>query len=234
MAFIERTQKLKKLILATLMALILLIVPAHVLASTYGSGGYSNCAYSTGCASSGSGSTPSSTTPAATQPTEILLNDFSDYFTSSGVQLDLSVGQSVGLDMITDGISHHYTITVSAIGDTYVDLTFSTVSLNGRTNVGETKEYDLNGDGKNDISITLNSIANGKANFTFKTVLGASTTTQPKNTTAAPASKPKGHSWLWLTFSIVAIVVALIIFFILWWRRRKRNQQPGPWGPPSN
>jgi hypothetical protein len=231
MAFLTTPSKLKKLILYPLFTLAILLVPAHVLASPYGSGGYSSCTYNDSCASSSSSSSPSSTTttPTTDQPTQILLNDFSEYFTSSGKQLDLSAGQSVSLDMVTDGVTQTYTITVGAIGDKYVDLIFSTASLNGRINVGETKEYDLNGDGKNDIKITLNSIKDGKANFTFATVLGASTTTTQPNLSTPKSVPEKGRSWLGIILSIVAIIIAALIFFILWWRRRKRQQQPGPW-----
>lgn len=230
MAFLHRLQKLKLLFLTSVVAAVMLLTPVQAWASTYGSGGYNDCAYNVGCPSGGSSSTPSgTTTPEEDKPGDILLNDFNEYFSSTGKQLTLEPGQSVHLDMVTEGVKQNYTITVGEVGEDFVNLTFSTDSLNGRLNVGETKEYDLNGDGKNDISITLNSITDGKANLTYKTVLGASTTTQPNSSTPRQTQQPEKRSWLGLIFSILAILIALFIFFILWRRRRKRDQQPGPW-----
>lgn len=212
----------------------LTLLPAGVFAASYGGGVYGGCPYSQGCAPSAPApsSNSTATTPAADQTTPVVLNNFSEYFTDGGKQLSLAAGQSVSVDLLTGGSVKRFNIGIATVGDNYVNLTLPNGSSDNQLLIGQTKEYDLNGDGKNDIKITLNSISGGKANLTFGAVLGASSTVKPNNNQPSTTSK-SSHSWWLPILSGIAIVIAITIFIILWLRRRKqRNQQTGPW--PQN
>lgn len=235
MAFLHNIHQWSRKIRITTILLFatLALVPATVHAASYGGGTYGGCAYSQGCSPSTPAASPNSTatTPPADQPVPVVLNNFSEYFTDGGKQLSLAAGQSVDVDLLTGGSVKRFSIGIATVGDNYVNLTIPGGSSDIQLLVGQTKEYDLNGDGKNDIKITLNSISDGKANLTFGAVLGASTV-KPNNTPAT-ASPQKSRSWTGIIISMAAIALAIIIFIILALRRRKqKQQQPGPW--PSN
>ncbi len=208
------------------------IVCAFVLqpvawAAVYGGGNYGACKYSQGC--SGSSSTPSSSSPSSSTPSSstslILLNNYDNFFSVNGQQLVLKAGQVLYFDVTANNETIRYSITINKVTSNYVDLTISPGAIKLRFFVGDTKQIDVNGDGINDISITLNAIKNGKATFTFK-VLGASTTTP---TPAAAAATKKPNHWI-LIISLVAIFVGLLIWLWLFLRRRhdRRNIQMPP------
>jgi len=211
----------------------LLIIPANVLAAPYGSGSYDDCKYSQGCDASGG---PITTTPPDNQGSIILLNDFSEFFTEDGKTLDMGVADVVHFNLTVDGQLEDYTITIKQVGDNFVILTFAPDSFDVTLTIGQSGQYDVNGDGKKDIKVTLNGISDGKANLSFSAVLGNSTV-QPSNDDSATVEKvavpQKGKSWLWMILSILAIVTAIFIFFILWRRRRKKDEEPGIWQSPT-
>ena len=219
--------KTKLFALAVCLAGLFLFVPS-VYSQAYGGGNYGACKYSQGCSSAtftptGNGTGSSSESPDTTS--KIILNNYDDYFTDGGVQLDLKEGQVIYVDIIVNGETVRYTITVTNVGDDFVDLLIGT---SGKTKIkvhlviGEIKKIDLDGDGTLDISITLNGIKNGKASFTFK-VLGATTQT-PVATTSTP--KKSSINWL-LWLSLAAIILGALISIILAIKKRRdKNNKP--------
>jgi hypothetical protein len=230
MTFLTQIRKIRNFLVTSLFAVSLgglFFIPARVLASTYGSGNYGSCAYGTSC--------PSSSNPTPTS-TDIVLNDYSEFTTGSGKQLTISAGQVVYFDVTVDGQTVRKSITIVSVSDNCVDftITLDTTKLNSELCVGDSKSYDVDGDNKDDIKITLNSIADGKANMTFKALLGASISEPSTNQPAATAKTvTKGQSkswWLGLMVAIFLLVIGLIIFLLL--RRRKRKDDNDLFGPP--
>ncbi len=198
-----------------------------VLASVYGSGSYGSCPYSTGCSSSTTSPTPSTTPSKAktTTTTKILLNDFSDYFTS-GHQLDLKAGQVIYFDVTANNETVQYSVTINKVNSDGVEITINPGGIAITLNVGETKQVDVNNDGVFDIAITLDSISGGVATMTFKAV--GETTTQPVIPAQTSSTPKHGINWL-LIGSIVAICLGLGIFIWLFIRRRRdRNNTQMP------
>ncbi len=215
-----------------------LLLVSTALASTYGSGAYGDCKYSTGCPPAASSSTSSNgssssaaTTAQTTQGTTILLNDFPEYFTS-GKTLDLKAGDVICFNVDNNGTVEKHCITIKEVGDTYAIVTIDSSPTEVRFNIGDIKQFDVTGDKSNDIEITLNSITNKQANFTFKN-LGKAIKTPPA-ATAEAGSKPKGTNWL-LISSIVALFAGVLWSLWLWGRRRlnNRNNIPPPGTPPT-
>lgn len=90
-------------------------------------------------------------------------------------------------------------------------------------NVGETKNFDLDGNGSNDISVTLNAITNGKADLTVKQIVQQTTpadNTQPAATENTPAetTESSSSSMVWIWVLIVVVIIALAVWF---WMRKK-------------
>lgn len=229
----------KGVITGLVLATSLLVWPVSVLASTYGSGSYGDCKYSQGCTSTGAPKKAASTvptTPTSDQATTVLLNDFPDFFSDIGKTLDLGQSQIVKFNITVNGQTETYTITVKQVGDGFVILSLAPNSFDVTLVLGQTGQYDVNSDGQNDIIITLNSIADGKANLTFKVAPHASVPKSTDNTTTttpAAVSRSKSHAWLWIIISLAILLIALLIFFILWRRRRHDNDDSGQIWPPD-
>ncbi|HSX14993.1 MAG TPA: hypothetical protein VLE72_03785 [Candidatus Saccharimonadales bacterium] len=199
-----------------LLAGLMLVSSGTAWATTYGNGTYGNCPYNTGCASS----SQSSTQAQPAQPEAILLNDFQDFFQPGGKTFDLVVNQVVYFDVAGLNGTERHSITINEIGPDYVVFTIASTPIQDRLYVGQSKQYDVTSDNKDDIKIALNSITDGKANMTFF-ALNQSVSNPSQNQAAPQASSSLW--WLWLSLSILAIVAALVVFFILWKRRKDRH-----------
>lgn len=193
-------------------------MPTTVLASPYGSGSYGACTYGQGCSTSQSSS--SSQAPASSG-TEIILNDFSEFFSTGGKVLTLKVNQTVYFFVTTGNGQERHSVLIKFIGPNYVDIVVTSAPQEARLYVGETKQFDVTGDGKNDIEISLTSIStDGQATMTFKSL------NQP-TTAAAPASQTatakRSFNWLLLLGSIALVMAAVIIYLFLLLRRRQQQ-----------
>ena len=92
-------------------------------------------------------------------------------------------------------------------------------------NVGETKEVDVDGDGTNDLEVTLESVSSGAAKVTLKkiaettaeTAAAEPTTPTGEETTATPTEPETSEGktslvWLWVVI-VVIIVIAIVVAF---------------------
>ena len=73
--------------------------------------------------------------------------------------------------------------------------------------VGDSKEFDLTSDNKNDIKITLNKILLNKADITIEKLAGA-TAEQQKET----VTKKSSLWWLWMVLVVVIIGISVYIY----------------------
>lgn len=161
------------------------------------------------------------TTPATTEPTgeKIILNNFTEY-TEQGKPAELTPGQVVYFTVTKEAANQptayheEHSVTINAVADTYVDVTIASTPQYARLFVGETKQFDVDKDGKNDIEISLRGIRSGKADLTFKQ-LGSAVTA-----TAAKTAK----SWHWLPWAI-AITTTFVMFSL--YKKRYSNQKEG-------
>src|SRR3989344_9133156 len=101
-----------------------LVLPSPALAEVYGGGNYGNCPYSQGCTSTGepAGNGDSNADQPADSNT-ILLNDFDEYFTDTGKQLELEVGDVIYFDVTSNNETIKYSIKVDKVGEDFVDIT---------------------------------------------------------------------------------------------------------------
>ena len=138
--------------------------------------------------------------------TKISLNDFVEFTNGQGKQLDLKIGQVIYFTV--KGIEH--SATVKEVGADYVIVTLASTPQDVRLGLGQTGQYDVDGDGKPDIEISLRTIVNGVAGVTFKEVTERISQPISSNDTAVG----RATNWLfWLligggiTFMLLIVVI---------------------------
>ncbi|HSX35781.1 MAG TPA: hypothetical protein VLH84_02495 [Patescibacteria group bacterium] len=162
---------------------------------------------------------PSTTSPETTQ---ILLDDFSTFLSETGTQLsDLAVGQQVVFSLPQGTTTEKHSVTINQIGTDFVVVTLASKPIKATLHIGQTELYDLTGDGKDDIQLTLNKITRGVADISFKNIGKKSARTT--STATADASKATSHAWIWYVVGGTLVVASLIVGFIIW-RHRRRNR----------
>ena len=82
----------------------------------------------------------------------------------------------------------NHSIKVVQVTNTTVTLTIASTPYNITLSIGETKNIDLDGDGTNDLAITLNSISNLVANLTFKSLVPAAVPAPAETTPPTPST----------------------------------------------
>src|SRR3989344_2663418 len=128
----------------------------------------------------------------------VILNDFPSYTSGEGKQLALCSNQVVKFKVE----SETHSATVQEVGADYAILLLQSEPMTVYLGVGQTSRYDVNRDGQDDISITLNGITNGVANLVFAQ-LG-----QPK---PAASQDSDGLSWLTYMWSILVLMIVALI-----------------------
>lgn len=106
-----------------------------------------------------------------------------------------------------------HVVTFKKIGSDFAEFELRSTPIQARLKLGETKAYDVTGDGKNDIEITLRRISGVQAVFFFKRL-----TVQPS---AAPKivaaqSVGSGNNLIWIVgVNLGALLVAVIGLFAI-------------------
>ncbi len=218
--------KLRWLLIVPTLLIGLVISPSVVFATAYGGGSYNNCGYGPSCPGGTSSSPSSSSAPTSSSSSggqDTLLNDFPDYSQPKGKTLNLAPKQVVYFDVKdSSGALSRYSVTIKQVGKDFVIL-ITPDGTEVKFYVGDTHQYDVNKDGKEDIEITLNSITNGKGNFTFKQL----DTSTP--TITGPASQLSGPTnYFWIVVWSICLLAGLLFLLILFGRRRKRKDQDSP------
>ncbi len=142
----------------------------------------------------------------------ILLNDYSQYASGEGKQFNLKPNQVVYFKVG----SQTHSITVDTVAADQVTLTLHSTPRTVTIQTGDTDEYDVDGDGRPDIKITLLGIRDGVAQLSFAQV-GQATV----NLNLSRSSQlPSGLSWL-----IVLLIGIVLGMWIMWrWKRLKSNK----------
>ncbi len=163
----------------------------------------------------GGGGIPPEVTPE--QPTEI------DYSLGSlggagGAGGGLNASENETFSFILNGTLH--TGRITEITEDSVTLYIWSEPIKVTLEINETKQIDVNGNGYNDLNITLKGISGGKADLLFKEIQEVIPSTPPSTTPPAPEAK-KPFPWLWIIIGVV--VVALVILIIVAVTARKKE-----------
>ena len=166
-------------------------------AGTSGTGG--------GGGSGGGGSAGSS----ASNPVVVQAGLTSELGTLSTSDTFATIPASGGLSFSVNNEAH--TAKVLTVTSTSVTIEFASTPDKVTLNVGETKEVDLNDNGKIDLSVMLKSITSGKADLVFKAI--PEVVEQPPAPVIPPTEEAKSNlTWLWIL--IVLVVIGLVWYFV--------------------
>ena len=106
----------------------------------------------------------------------------------------------------------------AAITTNKVTIIISSDPITLDLSTGETKKVDINNDGTYDLSVKLNSIANGKADVTVKKIsesIGAGETGAVSNGTTEDEGTPEtgaegtSSTTLWTIVGIIAVIILI-------------------------
>jgi hypothetical protein len=155
---------------------------------------------------------PTETLTPTITPTNItiVLNNYPEFLDGSGkLTTDLYVGQVI--KFYINQILHKATIT-SISGNT-VTVTFSSETINVTFDTGETKTVDVNGDGKDEIRVTLKGVVDGKADLIFAEILGESINlTVTPTISTAPSNTTVNFNNLWIC--VIGLLFLSVTVFI--------------------
>ena len=178
----------------------------------------SSSTFSVSAATSGGGTTSSSgggtTGSSADNPVTVQAGVTSDLGVLSTSDTYTSIPASGGISFSVGGQSH--TAKVLTVTSTSVTIEFASTPSQLILNIGETKEVDVNDNGKSDLSVMLKSITNGKADLVFKAIQEVVTPTEQPPTTqpsgeVLPEEAKSNLTWLWIL--IIVVVIALVWYF---------------------
>ena len=127
----------------------------------------------------------------------------------SVVQIGVSQGQVLSL---TFGTVEH-SVTIQEVTGDSVTLIIESDPIGVTLTIGETKEVDVDGNGINDLAITLNGINNGVADLTFERLVSVSEIEEEAEPGVEVGEEKEGFSYWWLLILIVVIVVGIIWYF---------------------
>lgn len=213
------TSKLRLHRLVFLLVLGLILVP-QITTAQYEDGSYGSCSYGQECTSTSSSPSSTTTSQESTTPTPgagIFLNDYSEYATPTGKQLTLEAGQTVYYEISEAGVKTKYTLSVESVSDGYVVIVMPNGSKQKIT-VGESIQFDSDGDAKNDIIISLKSI-NGKT-----AVLGFSSVMPQAIQTIAQTKKANSSKSSIVLYALIT-ALGVTMFMLLLAKRRKRRAE---------
>ncbi|MES2630677.1 MAG: hypothetical protein V4611_01850 [Patescibacteria group bacterium] len=173
---------------------------------------------------------PAPVAPVVVEDTGITLNDFEQYLIvkdpvtgealpqaeQPGKTIALSLGQLIHFKKKDEA----HTVTVKSITENSVVVTIASTPQDVALMVGQTKQVDIDADGENDLQVTLNAIAGGVADLTFKqlSVVKAAPVEQE---TAEETTSPSPFNIYLLIGG--ALLLALIITVIAITKRAHKN-----------
>ncbi len=245
--YITKISMLSASILLAVSALFGFAFTSPVLAAPYGCGTYGSESYQANCpapsatpSSSGGTGTPTIEAPAGDN-TVIILNTYEDFFNDTGITVtNLEVGDVLGfcIDTGTVGCSateaDFYSATIKSIDlsdsdNPILTITFAPTPFDVDFKKGETKKFDLDKDGTEDVEVTFVDFVDGHAIVTMKKINPSSTnTTAPnktaRNTTTTDESEASQSTvWLWIIGVGATLCAIIAIVIVLRHRNRTRT-----------
>jgi len=125
-----------------------------------------------------------------------------------------------------------HTAVVTTITDNAVTITISSNPFDVCLTIGQTKDVDTNGDGIEDLRMTLNGIIGAKADITFRNIYTPTTPTQPREpiTPTTPTEKPGGGKGL-LIFMIILVLVIGVVVLLIYLKKKRKGGLGGGFAP---
>lgn len=104
-----------------------------------------------------------------TDTTKVILNNFFEFASSTGKTItDLKVGQFIYFNVTKNDILEEHKVTILEIGENYVLIKIESDPIEVTIFVGESRNFDVTGDGIDDIVVTLNAVGQDQSDITFR------------------------------------------------------------------
>lgn len=146
-------------------------------------------------------------------------NDFGS-LTTTGQRILMS--ETSRADFEIGGEPH--SVLVKNIAPSSATLTLSSASFDILLRILQTKNVDLDRDGKDDLRLTINGISSDKIDITFRSIFrGTGGKTDQPGDSEPPEEPPKG-SFIFkvLAFFVLILIIALVVF--MFYRNKKKKE----------
>ncbi len=143
-----------------------------------------------------------------------IVGDDEDLSEKGDVHQELGSKERIRLKV---GRDIHY-VGVSAVTTTTASIEVSSSPQKATLSIGDTRKFDLNSDGTYDLSVTLNAIVNGKANFVITSINEEITgeseeeqeEAQQQAEEEAGIQEARGRLLLWIVIIVIVVIVIAI------------------------
>jgi len=162
-------------------------------------------------------SSSSSSTPTVTETTEVASGETENLGTlTQSISNNVIMGaESIAtFTMATSSnieVSESHSVTISEITDTSVTIIIQSDPITLELNIGDVKTVDVDGDGTNDLEVTLNGITDGNADLTINTLVQLP---EVEPETPEPTLEPETKSSTGWWIVLIIVVIGLIIWFL--------------------
>ncbi len=134
-----------------------------------------------------------------------------------------------------------HTAVINTITDNAVTITISSDSFDVSLTIGQTKDVDTDGDGIEDLRITLNGIIGEKADITFRNIYTSTSTPQPREPIrpTKPADESGSGKGVLIFMVVLVLVIGVVVALVYLKKKRKsgvgfaRGPSPSGPGPPA-
>lgn len=167
---------------------------------------------SSGSGSSGSGSTGGVTWSRTEDKSSTNLQANEGTSSSDAPRVSTSLGARERVSVTVRSTAHH--VGVVSLTTTTATIQIASTPQQSTFTVGQTKEFDVTDDGTNDISVTLVSIVNNKANLEVRALPQAVSEPTTPTTPTTPSQTSSSGSMMWWIIGIIVVIVIVIIAFL--------------------
>ncbi len=151
-----------------------------------------------------------------TSGSSFIIKTLGDIVTPTGIAGMPISGIGVGDEINFKIIDQVHFIKIKEILDNSVLIEIRSDPIIIRLDLGESKEFDLNGDGKNDFKITLNSIFNGKATLTLFSL-------PSEEAGAGVAGEKSSSGWSWVIYLVIGVVLVVVFILITFFKKKNKS-----------
>lgn len=157
----------------------------------------------------------------------VTLNDYAAYENGSGQTLTVKVGDKAYFAVGSEA----HTITIKEVTAGYIIFTIASTPADIKVPYGQSVNYDVDKDGKNDITLAYNSLSDDKSTATVAFSAIATTddaAAKPVSVQSTTPSENTVKSTYWWILIPAVVVVAVGAFFII---RKNRASKKGNFTP---
>jgi len=146
-----------------------------------------------------------------------IIKNLGNIVTPTGISGMPISGLGVGDEVDFKILDEEHSIKIKEIGESFIVVEIGSESLIIRLDVGESKEFDLNDDGKNDFKILLNKIFNGRATLILFSL--------PSEKAGISVIEEKESKLSWIVYLVIGIALVIVFILVTFVINRKKGRK---------